>query len=135
MTTPASPTPPASSPDRRWSPWPRPRPSDPNAPNPWVKWSDQAAGFTLEGTWGGTFTGKFSPCAQITRHDSTEVKFPLPVALERRAEGLPVGAIVRLVYLGLASGKEDRSFHRFDVFVDATSIPELADLPGEDVPF
>jgi hypothetical protein len=136
MTTPASPTPSASSPERHWRVWRPSLPSDPAASNPWLKWGDQPAGFTLEGTWGGDFAGKYGPCAKLTRQDGTEVKFSLPTVLEQKVKGLPVGAFIRVHYLGVQAGQGERSYHDFDLLMDAASIPELADLPDDDeVPF
>jgi hypothetical protein len=132
-TPPASPSP---STGRRWSPWPPPQPSDPNAPSAWLKWAEQVPGFEIEGSWGGTFTGKHGPCGKVTRADGRELRFSLPVVLERRVEGLPIGAVVKLVYFGLKPGKEDKAFHAFDVLVDLDSSTELQALAWDpEIPF
>jgi hypothetical protein len=132
--TKATTTPRPSSSARQWRPWPPPRPSE---GSPWIKWSDCPPGFSLEGRYGGPFKGKFdSLCAKIAGPDGAETKFPLPIALERRLEGLPAGAYVRIQYLGLQPSKEEgKAFHGFNVEVDAASVPELVSPDDDEVPF
>jgi hypothetical protein len=109
----------------RWVRWPRPESNEPDAPNPWVRWNECAAGSTFQGTWGGSFAGKFGTCAKMTLADDREIKFSLPAVLEKRVTDLPVGAVVRLTYMGLQQGKEGRAYHDFDVEVDVTTLEEL----------
>jgi hypothetical protein len=134
MTDPKTPPmpPSSSSAPRKFRSWPRPGTGD----STWIKWNETAPGTVVEGTWKGTFSGKFNACGKVVREDGTEVKFSLPVALERGVQGLPVGAFVRITYAGLRTSESDatRQFHDFDVEVAEDSLPD--DLEGDgEVPF
>ena len=115
--------------DRKWIRW------NPQAGS-FLKWTEQVAGFTLEGTFLGLTEGDYGPLGQIERPDAAIVKFPMPAVLKDRLT-MPRGTYVKLIYEGRRPGKNGKDYHAFEVLSDPATIPEGAARPpdAEEGPF
>src|SRR3990167_83266 len=105
---------------------------------PILKWKDFPVDGVIEGKFlgvrnGREFQGKMSRLISIEKSDgSGTVSAPANTVIENNVAGVPVGAMIRIVHLGMTSGKAGVEYRNFDIFVDdggATGLP-----PGPSVP-
>jgi len=97
---------------------------------PILKWKDFPVGGEIEGKFlgirdGREFQGKKSRLASIEKADGT-VTVPANSVIENNLAGVPVGASVKIVHLGMTRGKGGVEYRNFDIFVDdsgGTGLP------------
>ena len=92
-----------------------------------VRWKD--VGQSLLGVWVGRVQDAKFPTG-IVEQEGEEIAFAMPTVLVDRFAAIPVGTLVKVVFLGLQKSKSMRSFQSFDVFV-----PKGTKLIEEEVPF
>ena len=92
-----------------------------------VRWKEVSQ--TLLGTWSGQVKDAKFPTG-IMEQEGEETTFAMPTVLVDRFAAIPVGTLVKVVFLGLQKSKSMRSFQAFDVFV-----PKGTKLLEEEVPF